>query len=112
MPARDRREHTRITHPQPLNAMHPQQRVHDAAVLARCHARGARRVVQRLDAVAHDRLDLRVRLLREVVVEQAGGVRGASGVEQCGERRRVHNVRDEARSADENGSVVLCREVP
>lgn len=112
MPTRDRREDTRITYPQPLNTMHPQEGVHDAAVFAWRHARCARRVVQRLDAVAHDRLDLRVRLLREVVVEQAGGIRSACGVEQRGERARVHNVRDEACGADENGGVVLRREVP
>lgn len=112
MPARDRREHTSITHPQAMHTVHLQQWINDTTVLTRRHARGARRVVQCLNTVAHDRLDLRVRLLREVVIQQTGRVCSAGGIEQRGERGRAGDVRDEARCADEHGGVMLRREIP
>ena len=110
MPTNDSREDRRVHNTQVRDPMHPQERVHDPALLPRRHARRARRMVQRLrlpaDALGHRGV---VELVERVV---QGGVVLARRVEHGRERLGVQDLREQAGGAHEHGDVVLCGQVP
>ena len=109
MPTDDRREDGRVNDPQVRHAMDPQERIDDAPILPGRHARRARRVVQRLDALPYRVRDRVVVERMERVVERR--VVRAERVDHRRERLRVREAREEARPAHERAHVVWRREV-
>lgn len=85
MARRHRRKRTRVHDSQTIDAIHPQIIIHDASLLKRRHARGARRMVKRLQSLAHLLLEHRVRLRQEIVIEE--------GIIACGIDERVVRLR-------------------
>ena len=109
MPRYNLREHTRVGNPQVLNSVHAQERVDDAAVLQRRHARGTRGVVQRLHTLACDLLKLGVGEAGHIVVQLRVFV--ACGIDDGRERLGAGDFGEEAHAKDERFDVVGVGEV-
>lgn len=90
--------------------MHPQEGVHDTALLPWGHTRRARGVIQRLGFPTHRLCDRYVVELMERVVEHR--VVLAHRVEHGRQRLGVGDPGKEARSAHKHRDVMLGREVP
>ena len=69
MARNNRRKHGRVRDSQVRDTVHSQVRINNAAVLERCHARRASRMVQRLHIVSAVLLDLSVGRVAEPVLQ-------------------------------------------
>ena len=90
--------------------MHPQVRVHNAAVLERRHTRCARGVVQRLHVIPAVLLDLGVGRVAEPVLQLGVGV--ACGIDHRRDGLGTRDLLQELDAAHEDFDVVLVGEVP
>lgn len=112
MTAHDGRENTGIDYSQAIDAIHLQEGVHDTTILPRRHARRGCRMVYSLDAVADERFEFGIALRGEVVVEQAiRSVDEPSRVEHVRQRFRAHDRAEHTCAADEDGYIMLARQV-
>lgn len=102
MPRHDPWEDASIRSAQPINPVHAQARVDDATLCARRHAARRRRMIHRLAARAHERLDVRVAAQVARVVE-VGSQEGRVEVRCKGLGAR--DAQAELDAADELGEI-------
>ena len=106
MARNNERKNRRITHSQPLNAIHPQPRINHIPLLrVRSHATGRRRVIHRLHALADEGLQLGVRFEMKLVVEVSPR---EFVVEELSEGFGSRDLEAEADAADEFFYVFFC----